>query len=251
MTSRSPSVKASASAATTSRYNGSPIDPGSLVRSRTPTVRTVAGSASRSALVGNGRYSRTCTTPTRSPRSTRAATVCTTVSRARAHHHQHSLRLRVSVVVDDVHLPAGALAKAGHQVLDHIGNPCVERVYRFTRLKEDVRVLRGAANERALGRQRSSAMGPHQLLGHQRPQVVVRQRLDRVEFVRGSESVEEVHERYPGRQRGRLRHECQVLCLLHRGRREQRESRLPHGHHVGVVTEDRQCLRCHATGRPR
>ena len=134
---------------------------------------------------------------------------------ARAHHHQHSLRLRVSGVVDDVHLAAGALAKAGHQVLDHARNPRVERVHRFTRLEVDVRVLCGAANEGALGRQRPSAMRPHQLLGHQRPQVVVRERLNRVEFVRGSKPVEEVHERYPGRQCGRLRDKGQVVCLLH------------------------------------
>jgi hypothetical protein len=89
-----------------------------------------------------------------------------------------------------------------------------------------------------------SAMRPHQLLGHQRAQVVVGKRLNRVEFVRGSEAVEEVHERYPGRQCGRLRNERQVLGLLHGGRCEQRESRLPHGHHVGMVTEDGQCLRC-------
>jgi hypothetical protein len=164
---------------------------------------------------------------------------------ARAHQHQHSLRLRVPGVVDDAHLAAGALAEAGHQVLDHTGNPRVERVHRFPRLEEDVGVLRGAANEGALGRQRPSAMRPHQLLGHQRPQVVVGKRLNRVDFVRGSESVEEMHERYPGRQCGRLRNERQVLCLLHGGRREHGEPRLPHGHHVGMVTEDRQCLRCH------
>ena len=168
------------------------------------------------ALVGNGRYSRTCTTPTRSPRSTRAATVWPAqLLKRRTHRHQHSLRLRVSGVVDDVHLAAGALAKAGHQVLDHARNPRVERVHRFTRLEVDVRVLCGAANEGALGRQRPSAMRPHQLLGHQRPQVVVRERLNRVEFVRGSKPVEEVHERYPGRQCGRLRDKCQVVCLLH------------------------------------
>ena len=168
---------------------------------------------------------------------------------ARAHHHQHSLRLRVTGVVDDVHRAAGALAQAGHQVLDRTRNPCVERVHRFTRLEVDVRVLRGAANERALGRQRPSAMRPDQLFGHQRPQVVVRKRLNRVELVGRSEAVEEVHERYPGRERGRLRNECQVVRLLHRGRREECESRLPHGHHVGVVTEDRQSLRCKRSGR--
>ena len=43
-------------------------------------VRAVDGSAASRAAVGNGRYNRTWTTPTRSPRSTSAATVCFTVS---------------------------------------------------------------------------------------------------------------------------------------------------------------------------
>jgi hypothetical protein len=168
---------------------------------------------------------------------------------ARAHHDQHALRFRVTGVVDDVHRAAGALAQAGEQVVDHTGNPCVEGVHRFTRLEVDVRVLRGAANERALGRQRSSAMCPDQVFGHQRAQVVVGERLNRIEFVGRSESVEEVHERDTGRERGRLRDECQVLRLLHRGCREEGESRLPDGHHVGVVSKDRQALGCNRSSR--
>ena len=77
---RSPSSCASVSAATTSRNSGSPIEPGSLVRSSTAIRRTLAGSASTSARAGNGRYSRTCTTPTRSPRALSEATVSRTVS---------------------------------------------------------------------------------------------------------------------------------------------------------------------------
>ena len=59
---------ASVRAATTSRYSGSPSDPGSFVRSSTADrahgVRQRRQAARRA---GNGRYSRTCTTPTRSP----------------------------------------------------------------------------------------------------------------------------------------------------------------------------------------
>ena len=148
-----------------------------------------------------------------------------------------------------LHRPAGALAEPGHQVLDHIRNPRVERVDRFPGLEIDVGVLGGAADEWPLGGQRPSAMCPDQFLGHQCPQVVVGERLDGVDFVGGSESVEEVHERYPGRKRGRLRDERQVVGLLHRGRPEQREPRLPHRHHVGMVAEDRQSLRCNRSGR--
>jgi hypothetical protein len=83
----------------------------------------------------------------------------------------------------------------------------------------------------------------NQRLGHQRAQVVVGQHLDRVQLVRGAEPVEEVHERHPGRQRGGLRHQREVVGFLDRRGGEQRETGLPHRHHVGVVTEDGQPLR--------
>ena len=70
------------SAAQTSRYSGSPSLPGSLVRSSTAAARTVAGSASASAFAGKGRYSRTFTTPTFSPRAQSRPTVSWAVSQA-------------------------------------------------------------------------------------------------------------------------------------------------------------------------
>ena len=87
-------------------------------------------------------------------------------------------------------------------------------------------------------------MRPHELLGHQRAQVVVGEQLDRVQLVRGPEPVEEVHERHPRPKRCGLRHEREVVGLLNRGRGEQREAGLADRHHVGVVAEDRQALRC-------
>ena len=45
------------------------------------------------------------------------------------------------------------------------------------------------------------------------------------------------------RERRGLRDEREVVGLLHRRRGEQREARLAHRHHVGVVAEDRQPLR--------
>ena len=46
-----------------------------------------------------------------------------------------------------------------------------------------------------------------------------------------------------GSQGGRLRHQREVVRLLHGCRREQGEAGLPDRHHVRVVTEDRQPLR--------
>jgi hypothetical protein len=76
----SPSMCDSATAVATSRKSGSPLEPGSLVRSSTAIRRTVAGRASSSCRDGNGRNSLTCNTPTRSPRDTRVCTVSRAVS---------------------------------------------------------------------------------------------------------------------------------------------------------------------------
>ena len=233
----------SVSAATVSRKSGSPIEPGSFVRSSTAIVRTVAGSASTQRL----RRERPV-----QPHLHHADPLAARVERgdglpdglaAGAHHHEHALGLGVPAVVDDAVAAAGALGEARHRVLDDVRDAGVERVDRLARLEVDVGVLRRAADERPLRRQRPAAVRPHELLGHQRAQVVVGEQLDRVQLVRGSEPVEEVHERHPRRERGGLRHQRQVVRLLHRRRGEQREPRLAHRHHVGVVAEDRQSLR--------
>ena len=58
------------------------MEPGSLVRSSTAILVAVGGNASSSACAGNGRYSRTWSTPTRSPWSTSVVTVSCTVCAA-------------------------------------------------------------------------------------------------------------------------------------------------------------------------
>ena len=52
-----------ASAATTSKYKGSPIEPGSFVLSRTAIRLTDAGSASLKRFTSNGLYNLTLTKP--------------------------------------------------------------------------------------------------------------------------------------------------------------------------------------------
>ena len=58
-------------AASTSRYRGSPMEPGSLVRSRTEIFFTVSGSTSSRYLATKGRYRWTFTRPTFSPAALR------------------------------------------------------------------------------------------------------------------------------------------------------------------------------------
>ena len=153
------------------------------------------------------------------------------------------------MVVDQAVAAAGALAKPVHHVLHDAGHAGVERIHRLAGLEVDVGVLRGASDEGMLGRQPPGAMGAYQLGRDQRSQVLIAEHLDRVQLVRGPEPVEEVHERHPGGQRRRVRHQGKIVGLLHRCRRQQRKSGLPSGHHVGVVAEDGQPLSREGTSR--
>ena len=84
------------------------------------------------------------------------------------------------------------------------------------------------------------AMGAHQIVVDHRPDLGVAQQLQRVEFVRGAESVEEMQERHARFQRRHLREQRAIMRLLHRGRAQQREAGGPRRHDVRVVAEDRQ-----------
>ena len=149
----------------------------------------------------------------------------------------------MTAVVDQSVVAAGAIAELPHRLLDHVRDAVIERVDGLSRLEVDVRVLRGAPDERPLRRQPALTVRADELLGDERPDVLVGEQLDRVQLVRGAKSVEEVHERHAGLERRRVRHERQVMGLLHRRGGQQRKAGLAHRHHVGVVTEDRQPLR--------
>jgi hypothetical protein len=58
-------------------------------------------------------------------------------------------------------------------------------------------------------------MRPDEFLGDERPEVVVGEEVDRVEFVRGAEPVEEMDERHPRPKRRGLRDQGEVVSLLH------------------------------------
>ena len=166
----------------------------------------------------------------------------------RAHHHDHPVRRRVAVVLHDAVVAAGPLPERRHRVLHGTGHGGVERVHGLAGLEVGVGILRRAADEGVLGRQRPPPVRPDRLVADQRPQIVIGQQIDRVQLVRGAEPVEEVHERHPGGQGRRLRHQRQIVRLLYRGRGQQGEPGLPDRHHIRVVTEDGQPLRRQRAG---
>ena len=90
-----------------------------------------------------------------------------------------------------------------------------------------------------LGVQRPRPVRPDQIVGDHRADIRVTQQLKRVEFVRGTEPVEEMHERNTGFERRGLRDQRRVVRFLHVGRGHQREPGRAGHHHIGMIAEDR------------
>ena len=82
------------------------------------------------------------------------------------------------------------------------GDGRVEGACRLARLEEHVGVLGRPAQHGTLGRERPAAERPHVLVVDHGPEVVVGERRDLADLVRGAEPVEEVEERHPAPQRG-------------------------------------------------
>jgi len=172
---------------------------------------------------------------------------------ARPHHHQHSQRLRVPGC--SRRCPScggGASPRRAIRSFDHTGTRARRKVHRFPRLERRRRVLRGCLL-RANYEGRLGDNAPFRGVPTPTPCGTSASRRSSSESVsivliscEVRNPVEEMHERYPGRQCGRpAATSASPAVLLHGGRREHGEPRLPHSHHVGMVSEDRQCLRCH------
>ncbi len=144
------------------------------------------------------------------------------------------------MVVHQPVAPACPLGQLVHDLLDDPGQSQVVRVRSLTGLEEHIGVLRRPADDRGFRREAAATEGEDILIADQGPQIVVFEKGDLVDLVRGSEAVEEVEERHARPERGGMRHEGEVVRLLDGAGREHRPPRRPGVHHVAVVTEDRE-----------
>ena len=163
---------------------------------------------------------------------------------AGAHHHHHPLRLRVAHVVEQSVAPPGEAREAVHHGRDLARAHVVERVHRLARLEVGVGVVGRAPQGRVVGRERAGAVrrdGSGVLSSARSASSGTISIL--LDLVRRAEAVEEVEERHARLERRRVRDGREIVRLLHGARAEQGEARLPAGHRVGVVAEDRERVR--------
>ena len=162
--------------------------------------------------------------------------------RAGAHHDDDALGIGRADVIEQVVLAAGDPGELVHRVLHDGGGGQVVGIAGFARLEVDVGILRGAADDGTVGRERARAVGEHQVLVDHGAHVVGGKLLDLGDFVRGAEAVEEVQEGDARFQGGGLGDQRHVHDFLHRVRGEHAEAGGARGHHVAVVAEDGERL---------
>ena len=94
-----------------------------------------------------------------------------------------------------------------------------------------------------VGRERAAAMIEDQLEVDHRPHLILGEQFDPGDFVRGTKAIEEVQERDARLECGGVRDQGEVLRLLHARGAEHHPTGRAYGHHVGVVSEDREGVR--------
>ena len=134
---------------------------------------------------------------------------------AGAHDDHHTLGLLVADIIEEMVLPLGDLGELIHRGLHDGRRGRIVWIDRLPGLEVHIRVLRRAAQDRMLRRQRPCAMSPDQVFVDQGAQLVVRQLEDLGDLVRGAEAVKEVHERHTRLQGGGLRNGREVMGFLH------------------------------------
>ncbi len=135
----------------------------------------------------------------------------------------------------------GATGEVGEFVHDvlHDGRAGeIEGIAGFASLEEDVGVLRGSTEDGVVRTKSALAMGANELLIEEGAEGVVGDGERFVDFVRGAETVEEMHEGDTGFEGSDVRDQGEVTCFLHRVRREHGVAGGAASHDVRVVAKD-------------
>ena len=132
------------------------------------------------------------------------------------------------------------MADLVHVLLDDGRGRGVILVDCLAALEVDVGILLADLDHRPLGTEGQAAELLEVLRFEERGKGLVRDEVDLLDLARGPEAVEEMKERNSGFERGQMGDDGQVLGFLDRAGASHGESRVPGGHDVAVVAEDRE-----------
>ena len=139
-------------------------------------------------------------------------------------------------------LTAGLRGDFIHILLNDRRRCIVELVDRFAALEVDVRVLSADVGDRSIRAESAGAELFNVFRFHQFADLVICDLVILVNFMRGAEPVEELQERNAGLVGGEVGDEREIHLLLNGSRREQSETGIAAGHHVGMIAKDGERL---------
>ena len=167
---------------------------------------------------------------------------------ARAHRHDDILGIRRANVVKRLVRTAGDLGHFVHDLFHDCRNSIIVLVAGFTALEVDIRVLRGAAQSRMIRIQRTGTELSDLLSRQQLRHILIRNLVDLLNLVRGTETIEEMQERNRALQRRDVRNQSHVLRFLNGVGSQHGETGLTASHDVRMIAEDGQRVVSQRTG---
>ena len=169
--------------------------------------------------------------------------------RSRAHDDDDILCILCAIIVEQVIFTTGQLADFAHVVLYDFRQSIIIGVNSLASLEVNIWVLCSAADNRIIRVQATFTEGINCVLIEQLFQISIIHNLNLLDFVRGTEAVEEVQERNTALDSTQMCHACQVHNLLYAALSQQSKAGLTCSHNVLVVTKDRQRACCQRTCR--
>ena len=164
---------------------------------------------------------------------------------AAAHKYDDAFCVFSTVVLIRLVLTSGDSLCVFHSFFHDSGNCVVVAVASFTVLEVDIGVLSGTLLNGVFGVE-STLLEVVDILGvflfYESLDVGVVGNFNLRNFVRSSETVEEVHKRNLGLEGSEMSYESEVHNFLYRVGAEHSKARLTASHYVGVVAEDIECV---------
>ena len=167
----------------------------------------------------------------------------------RADGHDHPLRVRRTVVVEQVIISASDLVDLLHIALHYLRQRIVLGVVRLRVLEIHVGALYGGADHRMVRIHGNGSPRLQRVLVHQLRHRVQIDHLDLLDLMRGAEAVKEVDKGNICLDSGQMCHRGQIHDLLHAAGAEHTHARGAAVHHVLMVAKDRVGVGAHAAGR--
>ncbi len=168
--------------------------------------------------------------------------------RSGTHKHNHPLRIWSADIIKKVILTADYGSKFIHGLLHNGGAGFIKRIAGLAGGKEHVGVLGSTAEHGTIRRHCAHAVGKDQLVINHGTHVGGLQHFNFVFFVGRTETVEVVHEGYPGCQGGCMGNQRHVLGFLDGTGGKHTESGAAGGHDVTVIAENGQRMGRQGTG---